>query len=66
MMHLQNAGFEFVIVTPTGKPVVFEMWAMPKEDEYVINFMSTSKNIENQKTISCKEELEDLPMQLYF
>ena len=35
MLHLKNAGFEFDIVTPTGKPVVFEMWAFPEEDEYV-------------------------------
>lgn len=35
MLHLKNAGFEFVIATPTGKPVVFEMWAFPKKDEHV-------------------------------
>lgn len=35
MLHLKNAGFEFEIATPTGKPAVFEMWAFPKEDEHV-------------------------------
>ena len=35
MLHLKNAGFEFEIATPTGKPVVFEMWAFPEKDEYV-------------------------------
>ena len=35
MLHLKNAGFDFEIVTPTGKPVVFEMWAFPEKDEYV-------------------------------
>lgn len=35
MLHLENAGFEFEIATPTGKPVVFEMWAFPQKDEYV-------------------------------
>lgn len=35
MLHLKNAGFEFEIVTPTGKPVIFEEWAFPKDDEYV-------------------------------
>lgn len=35
MLHLRNAGFDFEIVTPTGKPVVFEMWAFPNEDEHV-------------------------------
>ena len=61
MMHLQNAGFEFVIVTPTGKPVVFEMWAMPTEDEYVINFYERFKEqFENPKALNMlvKEELE--------
>ena len=35
MLHLRDAGFEFEIVTPTGKPVVFEMWAMPENDAAV-------------------------------
>tara|TARA_Y100000385_G_scaffold266403_1_gene301535 strand:+ start:1762 stop:2616 length:855 start_codon:yes stop_codon:yes gene_type:complete len=35
MLHLRNAGFDFEIVTPTGKPVVFEMWAFPEKDEHV-------------------------------
>ncbi len=35
MLHLKNAGFEFEIATPTGKPVVFEMWAFPSKDENV-------------------------------
>ncbi|MDD1791784.1 protein deglycase HchA [Enterovibrio sp. ZSDZ42] len=35
MLHLKNAGFDFDIVTPTGKPVVFEMWAFPEKDENV-------------------------------
>lgn len=51
MMHLKNAGFDFEIVTPTGKPVVFEMWAFPNEDknvkaiynEYKANFEQPKK-----------------------
>ncbi len=35
LLHLKNAGFDFEIVTPTGKPVVFEMWAFPKKDKHV-------------------------------
>tara|TARA_Y100000385_G_C12914387_1_gene559713 strand:- start:153 stop:932 length:780 start_codon:yes stop_codon:yes gene_type:complete len=35
MLHLRNAGFEFEIATPTGKPAIFEMWAFPKKDEHV-------------------------------
>lgn len=35
MLHLRNAGFDFEIATPTGKPVIFEMWAFPTKDENV-------------------------------
>lgn len=35
MLHLEAAGFESDIFTPTGKPVALEMWALPKEDEAV-------------------------------
>ena len=39
MLHLKDAEFDLNIVTPTGKPVVFEMWAMPSEDQNVMNFL---------------------------
>jgi len=35
ILHLKSAGFEFEIATPSGQPVVFEMWAFPKKDEAV-------------------------------
>ena len=35
MLHLKNAGFEFEIATPTGKPAIFEMWAFPEKDNEV-------------------------------
>ena len=35
MLHLKNAGFDFEIATPTGKQVVFEMWAFPDKDDHV-------------------------------
>ena len=48
MLHLRDAGFEFNIVTPTGKPVVFEMWAMPNKDQNVINLYNEyEKQFEN-------------------
>ena len=31
MLHLENAGFDFEIATPTGKPVVFEMWGVSRK-----------------------------------
>ncbi|WP_391086966.1 DJ-1/PfpI family protein [Vibrio sp. NH-UV-68] len=35
MLHLQSAGYELEIATPTGKSAVIEMWAFPKKDEHV-------------------------------
>lgn len=40
MLHLQAAGFELDIVTPTGAPAAIEMWAMPKEDTAVKKLFS--------------------------
>jgi molecular chaperone Hsp31 and glyoxalase 3 len=44
MLHLRNAGFEFEIATPTGKPVVFEMWAFPLEDDQVNDIYNEYKS----------------------
>lgn len=44
MLHLKNAGFEFEIATPTGKPVVFEMWAFPEKDEHVKSIYNELKS----------------------
>ncbi len=44
MLHLRDAGFEFEIATPTGKPVVFEMWAMPRKDEAVMRMYEELKS----------------------
>ena len=53
MLHLKNAGFDIDIVTPTGKPVKIEMWAMPKEDEHVMNLYTEYKNqFENPKSLT--------------
>jgi molecular chaperone Hsp31 and glyoxalase 3 len=53
MLHLRNAGFDIDIVTPTGKPVKIEMWAMPEEDEDVKTIYSEYKQqFENPKNLS--------------
>ena len=53
MLHLRDAGFEFNIVTPSGKPVVFEMWAMPNEDQNVMNFYNDyEKQFENPGSLA--------------
>ena len=44
MLHLKNAGFDFEIATPTGKPVVFEMWAFPEKDEHVKDIYNEFKS----------------------
>ena len=44
MLHLKNAGFSFEIATPTGKPVVFEMWAFPEEDAPVKKLYKSLKS----------------------
>jgi molecular chaperone Hsp31 and glyoxalase 3 len=52
MMHLKNAGFNFEITTPKGKPVVFEMWAFPEKDENVKNFYEEYRsNFEHPKKL---------------
>ena len=35
MLHLNNAGFDSDIYTPTGESVKIEMWAFPEKDEAV-------------------------------
>jgi len=53
MLHLQNAGFEFGIATSTGKPVVFEMWAFPNEDENVkANYDELKSSFENPMNLT--------------
>ena len=53
MLHLKNAGFDFEIATPTGKPVVFEMWAFPEKDEYVRAIYNEHKSsFENPKKLT--------------
>ena len=52
-LHLKNAGFDVDVVTPTGKPVVVEMWAMPDADKHVEAIYSEFKNkFENPGSLS--------------
>lgn len=36
LLHLHRAGFDFDIATLSGNPVKFELWALPREDEAVM------------------------------
>ena len=52
MLHLKNAGFDFEIATPTGKPVIFEMWAFPTQDEHVKTIYNEYKsNFANPRSL---------------
>ena len=44
MLHLKNAGFDFDIATPSGKPAVLEMWAYPQKDEAVSGIYNEFKS----------------------
>ena len=62
MLHLRNAGFDFEIVTPTGQPVVFEMWAFPEKDEEIKAIYNQYKvNFEQPKKLEdfINDSLED-------
>jgi len=50
MLHLKNAGFEFKIATPSGKPVIFEMWAFPEKDEHVKAIYNEYKSLFEKPT----------------
>ena len=43
MLHLKSAGFQFEIATCSGRPVVFEMWAMPTKDSAVMDLYERLK-----------------------
>ena len=58
MLHLKNAGFEFVIATPTGKPVVFEMWAFPNNDK-AVNELFNEHHTHFEKPINLQSFVQD-------
>lgn len=60
MLHLRDAGFEFEVATPSGKPVVFEMWAMPRRDTEVLGIYEDLKSrLENPRSlVDILEEFE--------
>ena len=38
LMHLDAAGYDFRVLTPTGRPVAIEEWAMPRGDAATMDF----------------------------
>lgn len=53
LMHLINAGFDFDVVTPTGKPAILEEWSVPIKDEAVLQFRNENQS-KFEKPISLK------------
>lgn len=43
LMHLEAAGFDFEVVTPTGAPAILEQWSVPRNDEAVLRFMEVHR-----------------------
>jgi molecular chaperone Hsp31 and glyoxalase 3 len=58
LMHLVNAGFDFEVVTPTGKSAILEEWSVPIKDEAVKNFRSKNQTKFNQP-LSLKKLIEN-------
>ena len=58
MLHLKNAGYEFHIATPNGKPTIFEMWAFPREDEHVNDIYVEYKD-RFEKPMNLKKLVDD-------
>ena len=59
VMHLQNAGFEFDVVTPTGKPACIEMWALPTKDQIVLDFFYHTAKPKLDHPLSLMELMKD-------
>ena len=64
IMHLVNAGFDFDVATPSGKPACIEMWALPSEDKVMLDFFNNvaKPKLDNPKSLESildnSEELE--------
>lgn len=63
LVHLVNAGFDFDVVTPTGKSAILEEWSVPSKDEAVLNFRKKNQSKFNGplslKKLIEKNELDD-------
>ena len=58
MLHLEDAGFEFIIATPNGKPVVFEMWAFPSQDK-AVNSIYEKYKAKFEKPLSLEDFIKE-------
>jgi molecular chaperone Hsp31 and glyoxalase 3 len=58
LMHIVNAGFDFEVVTPTGKAAILEEWSVPVKDKEVINFRENNQ-IKFSQPLSLKKLIEN-------
>ncbi|WNB17611.1 DJ-1/PfpI family protein [Marivirga arenosa] len=58
IMHLVNGGFDFEVVTPTGKKAILEEWSVPLKDEAVIKFR-TENQLKFNNPLSLKKLIEN-------
>ena len=58
LMHLVNAGFDFEVVTPTGKPAILEEWSSPKKDKAVLSFKETNR-MKFEKPLSLEQMVKN-------
>jgi molecular chaperone Hsp31 and glyoxalase 3 len=64
LMHLVNAGFDFEVVTPTGKQAILEEWSIPVKDKEVIEF-KRKKSTKFNKPASLKQLIENNELDEY-
>jgi molecular chaperone Hsp31 and glyoxalase 3 len=57
LMHLVKAGFDFKVVTPSGKPAILEEWSVPSKDEAVLKFRKENQS-KFDKPLSLKSLIE--------
>ena len=58
LMHMVNAGFDFEVATPSGKPAILEEWSVPRKDEAVLQFRRDNQS-KFDKPLSLKNLVEN-------
>ena len=58
LMHLVKGGFDFDVVTPTGKSAILEEWSVPIKDQAVIEFRRGNQT-KFDKPLSLKKLIEN-------
>lgn len=58
LMHLVNGGFDFDVVTPTGKAAILEEWSVPVNDQAVLSFRKENQ-AKFEQPLSLKKLVEN-------